>query len=89
MNTKKIPAIVMLLAGAVSCIVTYINGYEFKDILFILLWVLIVFLIIGSVVKKILDSFQMPDEETVDEDGEVIEKQPDEDESEDEHPVEE
>lgn len=78
MNTKKIPAAIMLLAGLVTCIVTFMNGYETKDMLVTLLWVLILFLIIGIVVKKILDSFQLPDENAVGEDGEVIEKQPDE-----------
>ncbi len=74
MNTKRVPSIIMLLAGAVTCIVTYLNGYEIKDTLMILIWVLIVFLIIGSVAKKILDSFHMSDEDAVDDEGEVIEK---------------
>ncbi len=81
MNTKRIPAIIMLLAGAVTCIVTYLNGYDTKDMLIALFWVLILFLIIGIVVKKILDSFQMPDENAVDDEGEVIEKQPEGDEA--------
>jgi len=75
MNTKRIPAIVMLLAGAVTCIVTYIDGYDIKDTLFILFWVLLVFLVLGIVVKRILDSFQLPDENAVDDSGEMIEKQ--------------
>ncbi len=76
MNTKQIPSIIMLLAGAVTCIVTFMNGYEIKDTLVILIWVLIIFLIIGIVVKKILDSFHMPDEDAVDDEGEVIKKNP-------------
>lgn len=74
MNTKKIPSIIMLLAGAVTCIVTFLNGYEIKDTLMILIWVLLIFLIIGVVVKKVLDSFHMPDENAVYDEGEVIEK---------------
>ncbi len=74
MNTKRIPSIIMLLAGAVTCVVTFINGYEIKDTLVILIWVLLLFLIIGIVVKKILDSFHMPDEDAVDDEGEVIKK---------------
>ncbi|HKM20615.1 MAG TPA: hypothetical protein VJZ01_01050 [Lachnospiraceae bacterium] len=76
MNTKKIPAAIMLLAGAVTCIVTFINGYTTKDMLVALFWVLVLFLIIGIVVKKILDSFQLPDENAVGDEGEVIEKEP-------------
>ena len=65
----------MLLAGAVACIVTYLNHYDLKDMLTTLLWVLLVFFIIGLIVKKIFDSFQMPDENAVDDEGEVVEKQ--------------
>ena len=75
MNTKKIPAMIMLLAGALACIVTYINRYDLNDMLITLIWVLPVFLIIGFIVKKIFDSFQMPDENAVDDEGEVVEKQ--------------
>lgn len=74
MNTKKIPAIVMLLAGLVVCIVTYIERYEFRDILKILMIVLIVFLIIGLVIKWLFDSFDISNDKT-DDDGEVVEKQ--------------
>ena len=31
MNTKRIPALVMLLAGAVVAIVTYINHYSLEE----------------------------------------------------------
>ena len=74
MNTKRVPSIIMLLAGAVTCIVTFLNRYEIKDTLMILIWVLIVFLIIGCVIKKILDSFHMPNEDAVNDEGEVIKK---------------
>ena len=76
MNTKKIPAFVMLLAGSVAAIVTYINHYSFEDMLVVLILTLIVFLIIGVVIKLIFDSFQIetPDEDRVDDDGEVLDK---------------
>ncbi len=76
MNTKKIPALVMLLAGSVAAIVTYINHYSFEDMLVVLILTLIVFLIIGVVIKLIFDSFQIktPDEDRVDDDGEVLDK---------------
>ena len=45
MNTKKIPMFVMLLAGAVCVIVTYLNHYNLHDMLVALLIVLFVFLI--------------------------------------------
>ena len=76
MNTKKIPALVMLLAGAVATIVTYINHYSLEDMLVVLILTLIVFLIIGIAIKLVFDSFHIeePDEDRVDDDGEVVEK---------------
>ena len=75
MNTKKIPAFVMLLAGSVACIVTFINHYSLKDMLIVLILTLVVFLIIGLVIKAILDSFELPvEEDKVDDEGEVVEK---------------
>jgi len=76
MNTKKIPAIVMLLAGSVATIVTYINHYSLEEMLVVLILTLIVFLIIGIVIKLVFDSFHIeePDEDKVDDDGEVVEK---------------
>ena len=78
MDTKKIPAIVMLLAGTVACIVTYINHYDLKDMLVVLILTLVIFLIIGIVIKMILDSFDLPEEEKneVGDEGEVVEKNP-------------
>ena len=76
MNTQRIPALVMLLAGAVSTIVTYINHYSLEDMLVVLILTLIVFLIIGVAIKLIFDSFHIekPDEDKVDDEGEVLEK---------------
>ena len=76
MNTNKIPAFVMLLAGAVAVIVTYINHYSLEDMLAVLILTLIVFLILGVVIKLIFDSFHIeePDEDRVDDEGEVVEK---------------
>lgn len=76
MNTNKIPALVMLLAGAVAVIVTYINHYSLEDMLVVLILTLIFFLILGVVIKLIFDSFHIeePDEDRVDDEGEVVEK---------------
>lgn len=76
MKTKMIPAIVMLLGGSVACIVSYINHYTLKEMLVVLTLALIVFLIFGVIIRLILDSFDMPENKTViDGDGEVVEKQ--------------
>ncbi len=78
MNTKRIPALIMLFAGAIACIMTYANHYDLKDMLTTLIWVLLVFWLIGLIVKKILNSFHMPGGNAVDNEGEVIEKQEEE-----------
>ena len=76
MNTKKIPALVMLAAGSIAVVVTYINHYSLEDMLVVLILTLIVFLIIGVAVKLVFDSFHIeePDEDRVDDEGEVVDK---------------
>lgn len=55
MNTKPIPAIVMLIASIITCIVAIITHIETVTFLKILIWVIIIFYIIGIIVKKIFD----------------------------------
>lgn len=76
MNTKRIPALVMLLAGSVAVIVMTINHYSFEEMLVRLILILIGFLILGIMIKLIFDSFHIeePDEDRVDDEGEVVEK---------------
>ncbi len=66
----------MLLAGAVATIVTYINHYSLEDMLVVLILTLIIFLIIGVAIKLVFDSFHIeePDEDKVDDEGEVVDK---------------
>lgn len=75
MKTKPIPSIVMLLAGAVTSIVMFIMHYELKTLLTVLLVVLIVSYIAGLIIKRVLDSFELPEEADISEEGEVIEKE--------------
>ena len=77
MKTRFIPAVIMLLGGAVACIVTFINHYTLREMLVVLALALIVFLVIGVIVRLILDSFKLPDDALVDDEGEVVEKQGD------------
>lgn len=78
MNTRKIPALIMLCAGSVACVMMYFNHYNLKDMLIVLIFVLVIFLFIGMVVKGILDSIHLPSEDAVGPDGEVIEKKEEE-----------
>jgi len=74
-KTRMIPPLLMLVAGAITSIITYIYNYEIKVMLFTLLFVLIVFYVLGVVVKRILDSLAAQLEKSLNEEGEVIEKQ--------------
>lgn len=76
MDTKQIPLIVMLVAGAVTSILTKLMHYELETALWILLAVLVVFYIIGCFFKRTIDRFEAENEANFAfEDGEVIEKE--------------
>jgi Ca2+/H+ antiporter len=82
LKTKQLPAMIMLLGGAVAALVTYTRDFSLKDMLVIVLISLIGFYILGLILKRIFDSFrikrQTENEEGVAEEGEVIEKEPEE-----------
>jgi len=71
MNTKKVPAIVSLMAGLIATIVTTIRRAELIEVLTTLLLVLLSFYILGCIIKVILDKFVSEDEEGEGEDEEV------------------
>ncbi len=80
LKTRPVPAVVTLLGGAVAAIVVCIMHYPIHLSLVIILGSLILFLVLGDVLKMPLDRIELPperDEESeVDEDGEMIEKGP-------------
>ena len=55
---RILPAFVMLLAGALTSIITYLVHYTMKSALIILLVVLIIFYILGSVLQKLIVKFE-------------------------------
>lgn len=75
MNRKYMPLILMLVAGAVTCIITFIQNYSIIGKLISLLIVLIVFYVLGSGLKWTLDYFDAQNEEKKQKEGEVIEKE--------------
>lgn len=75
MNRKNLPLLLMLTAGAVTCIITYIEKYTLIEKLVSLFVVLLVFCFLGSVLKWTLDFFDRQNEERIKEEGEVIEKE--------------
>lgn len=82
LKTKQLPALIMLLGGAVAVIVTYVRGFSLREILVIVLVSLLVFYILGLILKRIFDSFRIrqkkEEEGSTMEEGEVIEKEPEE-----------
>ena len=79
MSRKLIPIILMLTAGAVTSIVTYIRNFDLIEMLWILLGVLILFYIFGLGIKKVLDVFdeqiKEAEEKENESEGSVIEKE--------------
>ena len=82
LKTKQLPALIMLLGGAVAVIVTYVRGFSLREILVIVLVSLLGFYILGLILKRIFDSFRIrqkkEEEGSTMEEGEVIEKEPEE-----------
>lgn len=77
MNRKYLPLILMLVAGAITSIITFIMKYPLVWKLAALLIVFIIFYILGSAIKWILDSFERQNAKAALDEGEVIEKEGD------------
>lgn len=58
MDRKYMPLIIMLTAGAVTCVITYIRQYSIMGKLGTLLLVLILFYFLGNVLKWTIDRFE-------------------------------
>lgn len=54
-RTRYIPALVMLMAGFLVCVVTIINDYSTRDMMLICAVVMIAFFVIGSIVRYIVE----------------------------------
>ncbi|MBR1852259.1 MAG: hypothetical protein IJ794_03645 [Lachnospiraceae bacterium] len=75
MNRRNLPLILMLTAGAVTCVINLIRQYSVLNQLVVLLIVLVLFYILGSVIKWTLDYFDAQNELFFSNEGEVIEKE--------------
>ena len=74
MNRKNLPLILMLTAGAVTCIITFFREYTLLEKLIALFVVMLIFCALGSLLKETLDYFDKQNEKRLKEEGEVIEK---------------
>lgn len=54
-RTKYIPSIISLTGGLIACIVTMINPYKTHEIFLFVLAALIVFYIVGTIARKIIN----------------------------------
>ena len=68
------PLLLMLVAGAVTCIITFIQKYSILEKLVSLFVVLLIFYFLGSLLKWTLDYFDEQNAKKNAEEGEVIEK---------------
>ncbi len=78
MERKMIPLTLMLIAGAICSIVCFAQGYDAFTMLLALFIVLLVFYILGCIIKRIMEAFAAENEARAKEEGEVIEKEADE-----------
>lgn len=63
MNRKNMPLILMLTAGACTCIVTMVQAYSVLASLVALFAVMLLFYCLGSGVRLLLDHFDRQNEE--------------------------
>lgn len=85
-RTRYVPALIMLTAGFITCISTIIHDYTTEEILLITTGVMTVFLIVGLIVRFIIDTYIVvkdePEEDENKEEGEEKEDKEDSGESE-------
>lgn len=75
MNRNNFPLVLMLVAGAVTCVINLIRQYPMPGQLVVLFIVLVMFYLLGCVIKWTLDFFDTQNEKKASEEGEVIEKE--------------
>ena len=59
LNTKVLPPLLVLIAGIISFVICLIFSYELKSMLLVMFISMLVFAIIGTVIKSIVDRFNM------------------------------
>ena len=63
MNRKNMPLLLMLVAGACTCIITMVRQYSLLDSLMALFFVMLLFYCLGSLMRWLLDRFDRQNEE--------------------------
>ena len=75
MNRKLLPVFIMLLAGAIASIMGAIMQYDLKSFLLIVFITLVIFYILGSALKYVLDMIEKQNTKESLDQGEVIQKE--------------
>lgn len=63
MNRKNMPLLLMLVAGACTCIITLVRSYSVLASLVALFAVMLLFYCMGSAIRLLLDRFDRQNEE--------------------------
>ena len=63
MNRKNMPLLLMLVAGACTCIITLVRSYSVFASLVALFAVMLLFYCLGSAIRLLLDRFDRQNEE--------------------------
>ena len=74
MNRKNMPLVLMLIAGACTCIITLVRNYSVLASLVALFAVLLLFYCLGSLIRVLLDRFDRQNEEKEKQEQEEKEK---------------
>ncbi len=77
MDRKNLPLVLMLVSGAITCVINLIRNYSMLNQLIVLLVVLVLFYTLGCILRWTLDFFDRQNEQKAAEEGEVIEKEAD------------
>lgn len=75
MNRRYLPLLLMLVAGAVTSILTFIRDFSILQKLTALLAVLVIFYALGSLLKWMLNTFDAQNQKAALDEGEVHEKE--------------
>ena len=67
MERKMLPLLFMLISGAITCIATWIHGYSALEKLIILLVVMIIFGILGTILKNVIHYFDKQNQKKLEE----------------------
>ena len=76
LKTKLLPSVFMLLGGSVALILGLVQKYSMTELLLAILIALFVFAIIGTIIKSIIDKFNMKMnyDDYIEEAGDLVEK---------------